>query len=101
LINAFAVKGKKQGPQLTAVGFLFLSGVRWLRGINAMDQDVMSAPKKPEEDWSPTWREKLRERKFAHESRMIIAGMGNSQTVLLLLPLNNNPAAFRWWSGLV
>jgi len=32
LINAFAVKGKKQGPQLTAVGFLFLSGVRKRHG---------------------------------------------------------------------
>ena len=27
-----AVKGKKQGPQLTTVGFLFLSRVKGLRG---------------------------------------------------------------------
>ena len=43
------------------MGFLFLSGVR-LRGTNARDHDVMSDPKKPEEDWLVTWREKLRER---------------------------------------
>ena len=57
-----------------------------------MDQDVMSAPKKPEEDWSPTWREKLLERKFAHESRMIIAGMGNSQPVLLTFAPEQQPS---------
>jgi len=51
----------------------------------------MSAPKKPEEDWSPTWREKLRERKFAREARMIIARMVNSQTVLLTVTPEQQP----------
>ena len=61
MINAFAVKGKKQGPQLTTVGF-FISFRGKVRGTNARDHDVMSDPKKPEEDWLVTWREKLRER---------------------------------------
>ena len=59
----------------------------------------MSDPKKPEEDWSSTWREKLRERKFAHQSRMIIAGMGNSQTVLLTFAPEQQPSGVQVVEG--
>ncbi len=62
MINAFAVKGKKTRPTVDSCGLFISFRGKGLRGINATDHDVMSDPKKPEEDWSPTWREKLRER---------------------------------------
>ena len=61
MINAFAVKGKKTRPTVDRCG-LFISFRGKVRGTNARDHDVMSDPKKPEEDWLVTWREKLRER---------------------------------------
>ena len=50
MINAFAVKGKKTRPTVDHCGFFISLMGKGLRGINATDQDVMSDPKKPEED---------------------------------------------------
>jgi hypothetical protein len=62
LINAFAVKGKKTRPTVDPCGLFISFRGKGLPGINAMDRDVMSDPKKPEEDWSPTCKERLGER---------------------------------------
>ena len=50
MINAFAVKGKKTRPTVDPCGLFVAFRGKGLRGIDATDHDVMSDPKKPEED---------------------------------------------------
>ena len=58
---------------MTTVGFFISFRGKGLRGIDATDHNVMSAPKKGG----------ITGAQFDREARMIIAGMVNSQTVLL------------------
>ena len=75
------------------MGFFISFRAKGLRGIDATDHNVMSAPKKGE----------ITGAQFAREARMIIAGMVNSQTVLLTVAPKQQPCGVQVveWVGLV
>ena len=78
---------------MTTVGFFISFRGKGLRGIDATDHNVMSAPKKGE----------ITGAQFAREARMIIAGMVNSQTVLLTVAPKQQPYGVQVveWVGLI